>query len=586
MRNYLILFPVALLSAFILGNSFAFAENHAYTGLPLTEDGWHDLSALVQDNRRIVYVSTSGNDGTGAYYTDQDHADIGGDAFAPTGSVTAYQTLAAGYAEIRDGYADLLLLKRGDVWSESLATWTKSGESKTKPIVLGSYGAFATARPKMIDFGTRYGVSNPEDAFSHMFILGIEFTGTLERQIGGDNFFIEDCSALKEENTGFSIAGFGPDFNNVVIRRCVIAERYPTGATGHVQGLYTKSCIGLLVEENFFDHNGWTAGAEGDPATIHNHNTYLSASNENTVMRNNISTRSSSKGFQAGGGGTVEMNLSVRDAIGIESSRNDADYPNGLASTIQNNVVLDSYDTKLSGQTGWGIRLTNVSSSTVEANIIGLNTDGVNRCGIYVQPADPYKVVDATLKGNIIHNWGRGICIEEVDPLLDNITLQNNKIHDSLFADDEPLVYNLGASAADTTSSGNTFYSTDDAADWASYNGSLVTIASWMSTVGDSTSTTGQTTPSADYHVTDYLTSISETATMTAFYTEIQAQRRGNWDSRYTALPIINFARDKFGLSELPDIDYSFDPTGDVIIGGGSRTLNIGGGAQTLTLNN
>src|SRR6185295_3443980 len=73
---------------------------------------------------RVVYVSSS----------------AGNDSNSGLTSSAPKQTIASGYALLRDGFPDWLLLKSDDVWHENFPGWTKSGRSTTEPIRVGSYG--------------------------------------------------------------------------------------------------------------------------------------------------------------------------------------------------------------------------------------------------------------------------------------------------------------------------------------------------------------------------------------------------------------------------------------------------------------
>jgi hypothetical protein len=101
------------------------------------------------------------------------------------------------------------------------------------------------------------------------------------------------------------------------------------------------------------------------------------------------------------------------------------------------------------------------------------------------------------------------------------------------------------------SSANNTFYGTRTASEWVRLNGSNYNIAGYKSIVGDTTSSEGGISPSGGYGITEYLSSVGETATLASFYTHLRAQRKGNWDTKYTAIPIINFVRARFGRSPI-----------------------------------
>src|SRR6476620_2117086 len=89
--------------------------------------GWTVITESVDTNK--IYVSSStGNDTTG-------NGTIG----------TPYATIAKGSVDLRNGYPDWLLLKRGDVFRDqsfgpdSNGFLFRNGRSATETILLGSY---------------------------------------------------------------------------------------------------------------------------------------------------------------------------------------------------------------------------------------------------------------------------------------------------------------------------------------------------------------------------------------------------------------------------------------------------------------
>lgn len=93
-------------------------DAHDFTELPMTFDGWTDLKAMFKDSSyyndsRIVYVSITEDDSTAQYYEPGDEI-VGNDPFLLLETPNAYQTMTAAYEQLRDGYPDIMLLKRGD----------------------------------------------------------------------------------------------------------------------------------------------------------------------------------------------------------------------------------------------------------------------------------------------------------------------------------------------------------------------------------------------------------------------------------------------------------------------------------------
>ncbi|MFI4896279.1 MAG: hypothetical protein ACIARR_00465, partial [Phycisphaerales bacterium JB059] len=81
--------------------------------------------------------------GTRRVYVSSSHGRDSNSGLSPTQPV---RTLAAGRALLRDGEGDWLMLRRGDVWEESLDGWDLSGRSAEAPMVVTGYG-IGSVRP-------------------------------------------------------------------------------------------------------------------------------------------------------------------------------------------------------------------------------------------------------------------------------------------------------------------------------------------------------------------------------------------------------------------------------------------------------
>jgi hypothetical protein len=130
--------------------------------LPLAASA--DWTALAPGpGARIVYVSSS----------EGNNANDGLSEAAPRA------TIPAGFALLRDGHGDQLLLKRGDTFTLSpTLVWWKSGASAQEPMVLGAYGD-AWMRP-IVDTGLGEalhispGFQSP-NTVRHLAITGVHF---------------------------------------------------------------------------------------------------------------------------------------------------------------------------------------------------------------------------------------------------------------------------------------------------------------------------------------------------------------------------------------------------------------------------
>lgn len=541
-------------SARITPQNLKIGMNHNFTGLPTNSGGWTEISALIQTNSRIVYVSTSGDDRSAIPYNYDDFPDM----LNPT-SPKAYSTIAAAEGQMRDGYPDIMLLKRGDTWSSNWSTWDKSGESATTPMVIGAYGSIGTKRPKTGQF--RIGSVN------YLVVSDLELDGA-ERALNAEgamrHVLLEGLYCPPGPGHGMAIQNPGANggIDYLAIRRCVIAGRYrPSGSGTYVHGFYIDDAINLLIEENIIDDNGHDQyDAENNTADMRSHNTYVMLGRngtENHIWRYNISSRASSHGFQCGSGGTIIGNLSVRDAIALQTTRED-NWHEGFSATVKHNVILHGRDINSGTRRGWGILITNANNQTIEDNIIGANDSTGQPYGILARTdyrnGVQMQVRNVSIKDNIVHNWnGNGVVDGELVSFISgghisNISLSGNKLHAT---NSDLRVMEFSDSSEITSSGNNTFYSARTSSEWFRLDGSNNNTSNYKSTVSDTSSSEGQTMPSSGYGITEYLSSVGETATLDSFFTHIRAQRKGNWDTKYTAIPIINFVRAQFGRSPI-----------------------------------
>jgi len=104
--------------------------------LSVDDRGWSVLKP--SGDSRLIYVSNHGDDATASPYSPSAE-EVGNDPFKPTRTVKSYKTLAAAVRQMRAEHADWLLLRRGDVWEESLGK-LPNGRNGTEPAVVSAYG--------------------------------------------------------------------------------------------------------------------------------------------------------------------------------------------------------------------------------------------------------------------------------------------------------------------------------------------------------------------------------------------------------------------------------------------------------------
>ncbi len=534
----------------------------SFTQLPLDSDGWTDVAHIFQNpdyyqDSRIVYVSNSGNDSTAVIYTAGDSV-VGNDPFQPAGNVQPFASLNTAYSYLRDGYPDIMLLRRGDTWNNNLPSWEKSGRSVIERMVLGAYGDISVDRPKTGQ------LRNGED-FSYVIFSDLELDEN-ERSLNFEgnisHVLIEGILCPPGPTGGMVIqnpSGFG-GVDYLALRRCVVAGRYrPSGSTGYVMGMYIDDSINLLLEENIFDDNGEDEFDVPSNTDLRCHNTYVMLGRglgENHIWKYNISTRSSSHGIQAGNGGTIIGNLCIQNPIAIQTTREDSWYT-GCSAEVRHNVVLHGTDISSDDRRGWGILITNADGQIIEENIVAENNNSGMPFGILARndtrDGVGMSVNNVSIDNNIVYNWNGSNVIDGeqlslIGPRISNVSITNNRFH----ANNSDLrIVQLSAVNDITESGNNSFYGTCPPSEQFYIGGTEYTLSGYKSVMNDSTSDSNQTVPSKAVGLLDYLTSVNETASFSSFYINLRAQRKGNWHEAYTAIPIINFVRDGFGFTPI-----------------------------------
>lgn len=483
--------------------------------------GFYDFP--LQAGARAIYVSSSqgsdSNDGLS------------------TGAPLA--TIAAGYTKLRDGYPDHLYMRRGDTFNEGFPNVKKSSGNSAHPLLFGAYGS--GARPHLITPTSNHGckISGTYNRIGIAFVsLEMEPAGHLQNytrygfqwQGDGDYITLFDMY-IHHYDTNVSFSAYNTDGTDfVTIRRCVIADSW--SAVGHSQGVYAAYLPNLTLEDNVFDHNGWNDGVTGAEPTDFNHNAYITGG-VTVTARNNIFARASATGMQARGGGVVEDNLFVANAVGLNYGLlfGGTHPAGGVTGNVTDNVILDHVDrAEVNGH--WGIGMANIGDAgcMVDNNLIlrfqsGIGIAASGEAGVN----DGAKPLQNTIyQNNHIIDAFDGIKFTgENGVALVNLTFNNNiwKRNDRsiVYRDDSP-----GQSW-----SGNTWYTTGIYVD--ELNGTH--DFAWWQTNHEPDAVLGD----SSYHARDvpgYHASIGGTETLEAFLTEARKQSKDNWRTEYTAAAV------------------------------------------------
>jgi len=522
-------------------------------------DGW--TTVVPSADSRIIYVSSStGNDSNSGLSAD-----------APV------KTLAHGKSLTRDGMPDELLLKRGDVFPESLGEWRISGRSASEPLLISAYGQ--GARP-IVDAPTGISSSSPWPSLpiSNIDILGIDFYDSAHDPqspnynsgdnsgggivwLNGNNILVED-SVFRFHGGGIVFQGFYNQLVNIAIRRDVVEDSYAT--TAHSEGAYIENVDGLLLEGNLFDHNGWNSTVTGAGATVYNHDVYIKEDVTGVVVHDNIFANASSHGLQARSGGDIENNLFINDPIGMSFGyANDVMTPGGVSGTIAGNVFIGSAGNI--GPRGWAIEISNTKpggGTTIQNNVIigdGINTQYYAAIKLDYGPSQPNVVGinDLTIQNNVIYGWLSAVWTNPIavpggtgQYALNGLVVKNNDFQNMTFTSQSWTmgIVSLGQAydARYEQICANSYFAWSNPSRWFNIANVVTPSITWLGIV-DSTGSYGQVAyVDPTRSVGSYNASIGGLATSDAFLSAARQQSQQNWNSNYTAASIIGYFRGGF----------------------------------------
>jgi hypothetical protein len=561
-------------------------------------NGWTILTPSTDS--RLVYVDpVNGDDTTGTFYVATDSF-IGPNPQAPVGSVLAFKTIAKAFGFLRPGYPDWMLLKAGEVFSESFQV--KYGRSATERSVVAPYGT--GARPELRT-GANGGISTPY--VRNIIITGIKFwahtrdtdgpyfSGTFVK--GGnafhfynqsvaydpnraslDDILIEDCVFRSYGNGNIqNLGGPGAMVRRVALRRNIISGSYQINS--HAQGVYyygkdTGDGPAVLLQENTLDHNGWRIQSYGNPddhqsdgqATMFNHNTYF-ANARGVVFDGNLFLRASSIGTKwtanEGTASAVSIaitdNLFVEGEIGISMGGNKDGTYRFQDIAIRDNVMTDIGRTHPTNRSlAWYMGVLDWKFGEITGNLLihQRDTSIANAYGIDFTTSNVENGAtdDVIVSGNIIAGirGGTGTGGSLVKFRDGNITtgvvFQDNIVQSPTAT---PLAsFTTGGFAFSGT---NRYWSTAVSNKLFVVNGSFTDLAGWQAATGDNGAITAAPTfPDATRDVESYIQFLGLGATFEDFLIAVYGQSKANWNPALTARAVNDWIREGFGM---PPID-------------------------------
>ncbi len=467
-----------------------------------------------------------------------------------------------------------MLLRRGNVWHDSLGVWWKSGASAQAPMLIGAYGI--GARP-LLDTGAADAFDCGETSHpivNNIVIDGIAFQAdghnpssrTFNARAAPDgihlvsqttNFTLEDCTLDYYVNNITMVRYFGP-ITHVTIERCNIS--YSFSSTGaHSEGAFLEGVQDIQLMGNVFDHDGWdTAG--GGFATIFNHNVYVTATSSGLIARNNIFAEASSHGLQARCGGSIENNVFLNDPTGLSFGLVNGSpvTPGGVTGNVVGNLFIGGRNISPSLPRGTGLEIGNTYTATVADNLfadnptsqfpaieLGYGTDDSN-------PADAAGLNDVTFSDNVIYNWGYGI--ESAAGLvpastgpksLNNVSFINNQIQQVTSGD---IVIQGGVLNTGTEHwSGNLYNTISTTPTPFSINHVSYSSSYWLARIDPKGKLERAKFPNAGATMASYDHALGLGASDTAIIAAAATQSQQSWNASFATSGILSYFHSAFG---------------------------------------
>lgn len=523
---------------------------------PPVVNGWTQFAP--SSDSRIIYVSSSdGNDATAQNYSTAS-AEIGNDPFLPAGTIYPYQTLSAASAQLRNGYADWLLFKKGDVFNnQNFGVTTLNGKNKNEPMLIASYGSSCN-RP-VINTGNQTfidltGASASFLAFAGLHIEAGTRSGT-DEPIGFriimapfDNILIEDCHITKffQNLAMHDPVSQNATRSNLRVRRSCITDAYVI-SSAHANAMFIANIDTVLFEENLLDHNGWSSSVLGANPTGFRHNSYFQVTNRNVFFRENIVARAAATGGGIRSGGIVFDNTFLSNPQNLQFGTHETtiNWPAEFVSgEVSYNVVLDSRTESF--EAGKGINIQRTKNTDVHHNIVA-----------HFTPVSDYNLAlffneteNVQVRENIIYNWGNNTSsgpaysggIVAGASLLGTNQIYSNAVQIKNMKGFCQIKY---GTFDNIFYSDNNYYNVVSSNNWFEPSGSYSVWLSESSEINSSVIEINYPDPARN--VETYLSSLGISGDLETFLESRRNMNKCNWNDDYTANNFNNYIREGFG---------------------------------------
>lgn len=317
----------------------------------------------------------------------------------------------------RSDTSNWLMFERGYEYGAELgrvAVKGASGESELHPLHYGAWGE--GDRPELTEFFRFY-----QEPSSNIVIQDLHFSGGLS-STSAQNILYDNIEAT---NGAGGSKSEGITYRNSEFHSSWREEPLDKNGDGiwdgeaMKHGMFINFSDGLLLEGNFFDHNGFapdyleSGSVEGgQPPTKFSHNMYLGAENFDVTVRDMISMRGASTGAQIRSGGFVEDNVFLDNNVAFNVKGGDS-YgvgPVGNYSLVSDNLTTSAgyRESAVSpGAKSWGFQNGGEMTSLVDNIVAHLaNPDDPSELKWKIKTGDGYETVDSVFYDDtMVHNW-------------------------------------------------------------------------------------------------------------------------------------------------------------------------------------
>jgi hypothetical protein len=285
------------------------------------------------------------------------------------------------------------------------------GESEINPIYIGAYGEGPA--PAVTD-----SVAVLKGVNENIVVQGLDFESNVTL-LKGSNYLLDDISVSFSPVNVQNINGFTLR-NSDVVDSVDVDPKNPDLWSPHADresGIFVSKSQGILLENSFFDHNGWADGYDpagstefGAPPSMYSHNVYLQGDLLDVTLRDNIIMRGSASGAQVRGGGFIEDNIFIDNNAGVLFGRGGDEYGGNYTLFTDNVVTSAGYKEAVQkqGALSQGVQNGGALPSLID-NIVThladpnspeeLEAKSIGQGALNHKHSDPY------YGDTIIHNW-------------------------------------------------------------------------------------------------------------------------------------------------------------------------------------